>query len=340
MPLQVPSEPFDVPHSESDIGELLQDLFVRPRKAVYKWSRITYQTAQVRLAYPGQHLASVVTGVAGAGTAARGDDLRDGSEVKSCSRADQLGSCKDCEYAVQASLDRCPSCGSTDIIRKTDSHWIFAISTQGELDLILTRVPRVVLVLFDRPVNDPTTIQTRIWEVWPSADRHAHFVNFLRDYFVNNYQTKVAAGLKPAPCNLHPLKYDFYLMNPVLTFKAMLRERGEDVTVEVVHHVKPGADRSQIAAELMPSKVLKGGEFCAIVRDSDPSHLASLAANPRDVERVKALATVVKGATGAGLMRAQQELLGLIPFVDETARKVLTMREKKIKKTPATYSRH
>jgi hypothetical protein len=203
----IPAGPFSVPHSKEAVEELLRELFVEPRTAVYKWSKITHQTAQVRLAYPGQHLASVVTGVPGAGTAARGDDLRDGSEVKSCSRADQLGKCNLCSSNVLASLDACPACASKDVERKTDSHWILTVTTDQELDLLLNQVPRVVFVLFDRPAQSANAIQIRIWEVWPGAARHRHLVGFIEDYYLNNYKAKLQSGLKPSPCNLHPLQF-------------------------------------------------------------------------------------------------------------------------------------
>src|SRR5258708_7374455 len=100
--------------------EILRDLFVSPRAAVRKWAEITEQTAQAKTAYLGQHLASVLTGIPGEGTAARGNDLVDGTEVKTCSRADQPGSCKKCDAPVPAWRTACGACGSKDIDRKTD----------------------------------------------------------------------------------------------------------------------------------------------------------------------------------------------------------------------------
>ena len=112
--------------SEGLIKECIKDLYLDPRNLIRKWSQITKQTCQIRMAYPSQHLASVITGIKGVGTAARGDDLSDGSEVKSCSRADQLSECKSCGAKVLVWQKECPICGSIDINIKTDSHWIFS----------------------------------------------------------------------------------------------------------------------------------------------------------------------------------------------------------------------
>lgn len=332
----IPTGPFTVPHSEGRIRELLVDLFAEPRKAVYKWSRITGQTAQVRLAYPGQHLASVVTGTPGAGTAARGDDLEDGSEVKSCSRADQLGDCTVCQSNVLASLDACPACGSTDIDRKTDSHWIIAVKTEAEVDLLLRRVPRVVLVLFDRPADDARTVQIRIWEIWPRSQRNLHFVRFVEDYYANNFRRKLDQGLRPAPCNLHPLKFDFYLMNPLQTFRATVHERDDDAEVVVHSVVPPDADRCGLESEPMPTRVLRPDEFLRVARGTPAAELLRyVPAQQRD----DAQHAVDDLRVGRPDPRRVQRAMELVPLIDEDARSVLEMRKKRIKETPPSYRR-
>ncbi len=61
--------------SEKLVKDCIKDLFIEPRIAIRKWSKITNQTAQGKYAYPTQHLASLITGIKGVGTSARGDDL-------------------------------------------------------------------------------------------------------------------------------------------------------------------------------------------------------------------------------------------------------------------------
>ncbi len=333
MPL-VPQGPFTVSSSDETIIDLLLDLFVQPRNAVYKWSKITGQTAQVRLAYIGQHLASVVTGVRGKGTAARGDDLEDGSEVKTCSRADQLGDCSQCGAGVLASLDACPQCGSAKIDRKTDSHWIFAIKTQEEVELLLKRVPRVVLVLFDR-VEGLAGVQLRVWEIWPQSERHRHFTTFILDYYQNNYLRKKEQGLSAAPCNLHPLKYDFYLMNPIPIFRATIRETEEGAAVSIELQVSPQADREKLPSELMPTRVCNPKEFEQLVQAVSAESLLSQVPKKDRNEARRLIAAVQAGGGLGALTRAR----ALVPFVDESARSTLAMRIKRIKETPATYRR-
>jgi hypothetical protein len=75
--------------NRDQIIRLLQELVLQPRINAIKWSDITKQTPNIKIGYPGQHLVSLITGVEGERTGARGKDLADGSEVKSCSRIDQ-----------------------------------------------------------------------------------------------------------------------------------------------------------------------------------------------------------------------------------------------------------
>ncbi|BBD52802.1 hypothetical protein NIES204_00590 [Planktothrix agardhii NIES-204] len=87
----------------NQIKQLLSELVLYPRINALKWSKITQQTPNIKIGYPGQHLASLITGMPGERTGARGHDLADGSEVKSCSRIDQLDQCEICQAAVSRS---------------------------------------------------------------------------------------------------------------------------------------------------------------------------------------------------------------------------------------------
>jgi len=207
------------------VKECLHDLYVEPRNNLYKWSKITEQTAQVRLAYPGEHLACIITGVIGSGSAARGDDLSDGTEVKSCSRADQLSECRNCGGNVLVWQENCPNCESEDINIKTDSHWIFSIRDEKELDLYLDGIPRLLLLMFDRESTDSDEVRLRAWVVDPDQ---WYYRAFVRDYWENNYTEKD----DPAPLNLHPEKYDFYMMEPELVFQANLDIEQDKVSIE------------------------------------------------------------------------------------------------------------
>lgn len=60
------------------------------RAGLRKWSKLTNQTPAAKIGYLGQHLASLITGVSGIGSGARGDDLSDGTEVKSSNKVGQV----------------------------------------------------------------------------------------------------------------------------------------------------------------------------------------------------------------------------------------------------------
>ena len=156
------NEDYPLEVSEEMIKECITDLYINPKKSIVKWSKITNQTAQGKFAYPSQHLASLITKMKGGGSAARGDDLSDGSEVKSCSRADQLNECKKCGFNVLTWQNKCPSCGSSEIRTDTSSHWIFPITSDSEFELLLNKIPcllhlRSYFWSFGASVSSPDT---------------------------------------------------------------------------------------------------------------------------------------------------------------------------------------
>lgn len=291
-------ETFDT--SEELIKECIRDLYLDPRNLILKWSKITNQTSQVRLAYPGQHLASVITGIKGMGTAARGDDLSDGSEVKSCSRADQLSECINCGAKVLPWQRKCSICGSSNINIKTDSHWIFSIKSKEELNFLLNEVPRIILILFDRESIESETIRLRAWIV---DSKHQYVKAFFEEYFYNNYMVKINKGEKnPAPCNLHPLKFDFYMMEPKLIFHAEIDIEKREVEIKFWNVENP-------KIEHIPITILKSTEIEEIFTDE-----------------------IKKGLTVEQIRRKYS-------FVPEERRKFLKMRKKIIKKYKEKYRR-
>jgi hypothetical protein len=211
------------------VEECLRELYTEPRRSLYKWSQITQQTAQVRLGYPGEHLVSVISGVEGTGSAARGSDLSDGTEIKSCSRADQLSECRDCGAKVLLWQEDCPECGSENINIKTDSHWIISITSEKELEVYRDGVPRLLLLMFDRESQSTDKVRLRVWEV--DTDQW-YYKAFITDYFENNYLVKQERGGSPAPLNLHPEKYDFYMMEPALVFHADIDIEEDETQIE------------------------------------------------------------------------------------------------------------
>lgn len=62
---------------------LFTDFFVDQHRLLQKWASLTGQTAQIDTGYIAQFVASIITGIPGQGFRGKGDDLVDGSEVKS-----------------------------------------------------------------------------------------------------------------------------------------------------------------------------------------------------------------------------------------------------------------
>ncbi len=306
--------------------EILRDLFVSPRAAVRKWAEITNQTAQAKTAYLGQHLASVLTGVPGEGTAARGNDLIDGSEVKSCSRADQLGKCKKCGAPVAAWRTACGNCGSSDVERKTDSHWLLSVRSEAELQQLMDD-PRIVFILSDR-THDNNDIRVRAWEVWPKDESHAHLGEFARDYYENNYLKKT----KPAPANLHPLTFDFLMMNPVRIFDAQLIDVDRSsASIKIDEHFDRYGDRDNAPVEEMPASVCTPAEIAELATLS-PTMLEPALAPGKSLADVQA-ATVLKGK------KFRNAIDAALVEVPPAARQCLSMRAKRIKTSESAYKR-
>lgn len=320
------------------ICELIADLYLQPRSAILKWSQVTNQTAQVRIAYPGQHLASLVSGIPGTGTAARGNDLADGSEIKSCSRADQLGKCKECGGGVLPHQEQCPTCNSSNIDRKTDSHWIFSIKSKQELDQYLS-CPRILLVLFDRMVDGSDVIRSRIWEIWPSSARHLYFRWFVEDYWENNYLYKLDKGLTPAPLNLHPLQFDFYMMNPVCTFEARTRmpesiEKSATFVpnpTDIIHWIEPNADRDDIDVDIMPVDTVRPKRLMIeLIEQVDDEELGRCIRENISISEVRDLTVNSK----------TEEIVSKFIGLTESVRLNLPFPEKSVKETPSSYVRN
>ncbi|WP_418685211.1 MamI family restriction endonuclease, partial [Akkermansia sp.] len=126
------------------IKDFLTEVILSPRKNMIKWSKITNQTPNLKIGYPGQHLASLITGMQGTATGARGQDIIDGTEVKSCSRVDQLDKCEDCKSNVLRLQNTCGLCVSKNIRTQNDSKWLIGIKNEKELDLYLNKIPRIL----------------------------------------------------------------------------------------------------------------------------------------------------------------------------------------------------
>lgn len=69
---------------------LIEEQVIKQRHLLSHWSTITAQSSMIDTGYIAQHLVSLQTQIAGQGMRGKGDDLCDGSEVKSANFLDSL----------------------------------------------------------------------------------------------------------------------------------------------------------------------------------------------------------------------------------------------------------
>jgi DNA-directed RNA polymerase subunit RPC12/RpoP len=297
---------------------LLRELVLRPRINAIKWSLITRQTSNIKIGYPGQHLASLITGMKGEGTGARGNDLVDGSEVKSCSRIDALDKCARCGAPVSRNEIICPECGLKDIIRNNDSKWLFGIRNENDLKTLLHSVKRIFLILGDYPKfesGDYSVLKFQSFEIWPEHPRNAHFAELMTNYYEKIYlgHKKKDASKNPAPKNFWPYSYQFYLCNPIPTFSCTIKNADIDPKISIDFYVEPEEDRSKITSPLMPARILTKSELDLMLSKASKQEIQNM---------------LTPGATYDMLKSAGfEEKRALFVGIDETLRSYLPLRD-------------
>lgn len=245
---------------ENLISELISDLILDIRKNNQKWSKITKQTPALQIGYVAQHLSSLLTGYEGTRSGARGLDISDGTEVRSCNRVDQVDTCESCGEKVMRSETICSSCGSNKIKRNNDSKWLFTIRSEKELEDLLN-TERVLLLLFDYPNFDDydfNTIRIRAFEIYPKNDRHKNFCEIMKNYYYGIYTENLKKNPKkvPAPKNLWPDSFQFFMCNPIKIFECSISSVNENPIIESISFVSSNIDRSTLVSEPLPIKLL------------------------------------------------------------------------------------
>jgi len=209
------------------VEKFLREMYFERRQDIFEWAQITKQTPLIETKFLGQNLVSLVTGIVGKGTAARGDDLSDGSEVKTCSRLDQLSKCNKCKARVTALDKNCPRCGSTDITIMKDSHWIFTINTDEKKNRYLNETPKIYFLLIDDyNLKGDELARFTIWVLYPKTDEYFR-KQYIEDYYANYFKKRKASGENPAPMNVHPRSPKFKKTNYDLAFEAVINKKGE-----------------------------------------------------------------------------------------------------------------
>lgn len=256
------------------IYQFIDEIIVTPKRSLKKWATITNQTPAAKIGYIGQHLASLITGVPGTGSGARGDDLADGSEVKSCNKIDQADKCKDCGARVMRFEETCPECGSSKIDRKDDSKWLFSIRDEHELNQYLT-MDRVVLILMDYPgfkQQDYKDMRITCYEIYPKEERMKVFGELITNHYYNIYLPKLTKNEKTNPMNLHPTLIQFYKCNPIKTFSCIIKDIDTNPVIQIddASYVDPFAARDSTLKPIpMPSTLLKKNEWDILLDSAD-----------------------------------------------------------------------
>lgn len=278
-----PDQKFITIHDNiNQIKNFLHEVILEPRVRMLKWSKVTNQTPNLKIGYPGQHLASLITGIPGTATGARGEDIADGTEVKSCSRVDQVDKCLECDHNVMRCQTTCPNCGSQNIRRNNDSKWLIAVRNKKELDLYLNKIPRMFFLISDYPnfeQSDFSTLRFSAYEIWNQSSRAQNFRTLLNDYYSNIFleHIKHDAQKTPAPKNFWPYSYQFYLCNPIKTFECIIHDSNNDPKVEITTFVPPDSDRSKLPSEELPTDLLNASEIAILQRKGiDTSKTGSL----------------------------------------------------------------
>ena len=119
--------------------QLLEEQVIKQRNKLNHWSSITAQSSQIDTGYIAQHLVSLQTQIAGQGMRGKGDDLSDGSEVKSANFLDSL-----------------------DKKGATAPRWNFTAVTRQIMERFL-EYPALYLLSMD--LNSSGKFRTRIWKV-------------------------------------------------------------------------------------------------------------------------------------------------------------------------------
>ena len=184
------------------------------------------------------------------------------------------------------------------------------------------------MILFDRVGR--ANIRVRAWEIWPEHPSHVYFGAFLAEYFQNNYLVK---GSRAAPANLHPLKFDNLMMNPVRIFDAILREVDEPTaSVEIVEHFDPRADRESAPVEAMRPSQCKPHELAALISNAPYLLMPYLAPRMTIEDLAEAAREPRPSVRGAQIDAALTE-------IPPAARLLIAMRSKRVKTSPSTYTR-
>lgn len=317
------------------IQEFLEDLIIKPRVDIQKWSKITKQTPTLKIGYVGQHLTSLILGMEGGRTGARGHDIIDETEVKSCTKIDQADKCKDCGGRVMRSETICPHCGSQNIDRKDDSKWLFSVRTAIELKQLL-ELDRIFLLISDYPNfnnHDFSSIRFEGFEIYPKNPRMKVFRTLLENYYHHNYLPKAQANKKTAPMNFHPYSFQFYMSNPIKVFSCNIDNIDtQNPMISISHYIAPDKDRSNLLSENMPIETLQTKELLSFLQKADFEEVIQPLLQDKNLDPKDLLKKIKK--------TKKDNWNTIIPLIDEKAKEHLDLRDIIVAPQNTNYQRN
>ena len=309
-----------IDNNQNLIIQFLEDLIIKPRVDIRKWSEITKQTPTLKIGYIGQHLSSLILGMEGGRTGARGHDIIDGTEVKSCTKVDQADKCNDCGERLMRSETICFNCQSSNIKRNDDSKWLFSIRDTAELNQYKC-LERVFLLISDYPnfkLGDFSSIRFEAFEIYPKNERMKKF-NFLIDNHYNNiYLPKSSNNQKTNPMNFHPYSFQFYLCNPIKVFSCSIEHIDTNPTIKIHTYIAPNTNRTNLVSEKMPIELLKYEELISLLTNSEFERIIK----PNLLDQNQTLEQLL-----VALNRRKESWIANIPFLNEVAKQQISLRE-------------
>lgn len=163
------------------VKKFIEEVILPQWKQLSTWNALTSQTAQLDFGYLSQHLVSLISGIEGKGQRGKGDDLSDGSEVKSAS----------CVNAIDTPRWNNVNCGT---------------QTVTELKSKFKSIPFLFFVLLDTTKRGGNILRCRIWCVRPKDDKN--FMNVLINWAKEN-DDNLKNGIKlKTNLQLHPPRWD------------------------------------------------------------------------------------------------------------------------------------
>lgn len=128
--------------------------------------------------------------------------------------------------------------------------------------MLKEETPRFILIVSDYPdftLKKFEKLRIRSFEIWVKSPRCRNFITLMESYYKNIFlkHKLINPNKNPAPKNLFPDNYPFYMCNPIKTFECVI---DENLDINIAHFVEPNADRTYLDSENMPKHLLKKNE--------------------------------------------------------------------------------